>query len=264
MYPSLEIEDPSDHPLARLTPLAPPPHPKPVPTTAFDAMIGMYRMGTGCESSPVARLEKIARACDPTVSLLLQGAFLCGVGARGNDPRTGWSADRESLGHCCAGLKLLARAFLEMTRKDREHAFVAAKSDAGCKDLVISVVGALCEAHVASAMSDAGMSVFEGAVDDDIELEVDQIATFPDMSDGLLVQVKGDRDWTGLEFVPIIGSPVTNATLAKAERFNLANKVRFTPVLARLGTGSGALFGYRDPDRLEAAKRSLALLRGPA
>lgn len=263
MDPSHSTDDLSDHPLGRLEPLVPAGRPSHIPFTAFDAMVGMYGMGTDCAAAHEARLEKIARACEPTAALLLQGAFLCGLGTRGTDPRTGRHLDRTSLGHSCAGVKRFSRAFLAMTRRDRERAFVAAKSAAGRQDLVISIVGALCEAHVASALSDAGLTVLESAVDDDLDLEIDQLALFSEASSGLLVQVKGDRDATGLEFLPVARTDGTFATWEKAERFNQANSTRLSPVLVRVGTGNGGLFNYRDPDRLAAAKISLARLRDP-
>lgn len=252
-----------EHPLGYHEALAANERPPQLSADVYDQMLRSHRLGIEHDGPSHGQTTEMKQRHDPVVADLLAGAFLCGNGIRGNgdEPRKYppvWFACEG-----CAGIKRLVRAFLAMGRRDRERAFVAAKV-AKHHTLEIGIVGALCEARAASVLLGAGLTVLESTVDEDVNLGIDAIALLPGALDGHLVQVKGDRNAAGIEFLRVERCAESRETWEKTERFNRAYAVTFSPVSVRVGTGNGDMFNFNSPADAHAAQQFLSALRDPS
>jgi len=229
----------------------------------YDEMLRSHRLGIEHDGPSHAKTTELKRRYDPVVADLLAGAFLCGNGIRGNGGESKKYPPVWFACEGCAGIKRLVRAFLAMGRRDRERAFAAAKV-AKHHTLEIGIVGALCEARVASVLLGAGLKVLESTVDEDVNLGIDAIAMFPGAPGGLLAQIKGDRNAAGIEFLRVERSVESRETWEKADRFNRAYSVSFSPVSIRVGTGNGGMFDFNSPEDAHAAQQFLSAIRDPS
>lgn len=250
------------HPLACRRPLVAEDRPPSLHFSAGDAMLAAFQSGRAFDGHVHDVDEHVRTEFDPVTTDLLRGAFLCGYGSRSVDKKTGRHQTLSHVTDSCEAIKCFVRAFLAMRPADRQRAFVAAKEARG-STLVLAVTGALCEAHAASVLLDANYFVLETTAREDINLDIDCLAVHPNLTDGYLVQAKGNRDAETVEFVPIAPLPNSADTWKKAARFNVSSSVSFLPLLARVGTRNGSLFAFRRQDRLDAALASLSLVRGP-
>lgn len=226
----------------------------------YDEMLRSHRLGIEHDGHSHEQTTKISQRHDPVIADLLAGAFLCGNGIRKNGGESKRFPPVWFACEGCAGIKRLVRAFLAMGRRDRERAFVAAKV-AKLHTLEIGIVGALCEARVASVLLGSGLAVLESTVDEDVNLGIDTIAMFPGALDGHLVQIKGDRTVAGIEFLRVERNADSRETWEKADRFNRAYSVSFSPISVRVGTGNGGMFDFGSPEDAHAAQQFLSALR---
>ena len=251
-----------EHPLAYHVPLDAPDNPNPLPVSVYSEMIRQFEAGQAHEGTAYPKRQELAEAFEPVAASLLYGAFLSGHASREFDGRTGRFPKIEQVYESCAGIKRLVSAFLATRERDRERAFVAAKTS-GHHMLEASIVGALCEARAASVILEAGIIVLDSTTDEDVKLGIDMIA-LADSDAGWLVQSKSDRESSGMELIAIDRDATTEKAWMKSEDFNRAYGVSFVPISARVGTAAGGLFRQRDPEDVEAARQFFQRLRDPA
>lgn len=250
------------HPLDARNPLVIEEDPASLPDDTFSSMTAAYRDGRLFSGYPRDGIAEVGVERDPTSALLIQGSWLVGNASRGKDKKTGRHKNSASVTESSEAIKRFVRAFLAMRPPDRRKAFEVAK-DTGKAFLPITMVGAFCEAHVASVLLRAGMTVLESTTHEDTVSGIDAIALLPNGTGGHLVQVKGGKAFEGIEFLRIDRSAESVSCWRAAARFNQSNFVDLTPIMARIGTGRGNLFAYDVPRHVQRARSFIDRLRQP-
>lgn len=240
-----------------------------LPSYAFRVMIAEFERGRMTDGLSHEHLVELSEEHQPVVAFLLQGAFLSGLSSRGLDDQDVAHRDKNRVMESCSGLKKFVRAFLAMDPKDRERTFVKGKSSR-YRMLEVSIVGALSEARVATALLDAGLTVLESTVEEDMNLGVDMIVPSSDETVGHVVQSKTDRERVGIQLRPVERQDAEadpsgpDALLwQKAGSFNLAYGIRYAPILAVSGTRDRGLFSFRDAEEAGLARIFFEWLRDP-